>query len=191
MKPRQRLPGRKTPRRQMVRDAEERTEVLLMQKEHVLVICTGNSARSQMAEGLFRAYGHGSVAVHSAGSEPADSVNPHAIAAMAEIGIDISHHRPKHLSQFLDQDIDWVIAVCSRAAAACPVFPAAPLTLHWFYDDPAAVTGTEEEQQDAFRRVRDDLAQRIRAWLATPSERRRAESHDDSPSLHIGGIMRQ
>ena len=131
----------------------------------ILVICTGNSARSQMAEGLFRELGAGRVAVVSAGSEPAVAVHPLAIQAMQEIGIDISGHHPKSISQFVDQRYDYVIAVCSQAAESCPVFPGPAERLNWFYDDPAAVKGNQDEQQAAFRAVRNDLRHRIAFWL--------------------------
>ncbi len=131
----------------------------------VLVICTGNSARSQMAEGLLRRLGGDQVQVFSAGAEPAAAVHPLAVRVMAEIGVDISGRRPKPLVDFLGQPFDYVIAVCSRAAEACPVFPGPARRLHWFYDDPAAVEGSEAEQLAAFRAVRDDLRQRVAGWL--------------------------
>lgn len=131
----------------------------------ILVICTGNSARSQMAEGLFRHLGGERVQVFSAGSEPSGAVHPLAVRAMAEIGLDIAAHRPKALSDFLGQSFDYVIAVCSHAAQSCPVFPGPATHLNWFYDDPAAVQGTETERLAAFRAVRDDLRARITDWL--------------------------
>jgi arsenate reductase len=136
-------------------------------KYRILVICTGNSVRSQMAEGSFRQLGGERVEVLSAGSEPSDRVHPLAVRAMAEIGIDISHQRPRSLSAFVGEPFDIVIAVCSRAARSCPAFPAAAKRLNWFYDDPAAVAGTETERLAAFRAVRDDLHQRIVALLAS------------------------
>lgn len=131
----------------------------------VLVICTGNSARSQMAEGLFRNLSRGQVEVCSAGSEPAAAVHALAVRAMAEIGVDISAQRPKPLSVFRRQPFDYVILVCGRAAESCPLFPGPAEQLHWFYDDPAAVQGSEADQLAAFRAVRDDLRERIAAWL--------------------------
>lgn len=133
----------------------------------VLVICTGNSARSQMGEGLFRHLGGDRVEAFSAGSEPAAAVHPLAVQVMVEIGVDISAHRPKPLADFLGQPFDYIIAVCGRAAEACPVFPGPARRLHWFYDDPAAVEGSEAERLAAFRAVRDDLRRRIADWLAT------------------------
>jgi arsenate reductase len=132
----------------------------------ILVICTGNSVRSQMAEGLFRHLGGDWLQVFSAGSEPSASVHPLAVRVMAEIGIDIAHHRPKSLTDFLDRSFDFVIAVCSHAAQSCPTFPGPATRLNWFYDDPAAVQGNEAERLAACRAVRDDLRRRIAAWLA-------------------------
>jgi arsenate reductase len=134
-------------------------------RTRVLVICTGNSARSQMAEGLFCHLGNDQVTVQSAGSDPALRVHPLAVRVMAEIGIDIASHQTKPISDFLGQSFDYVIAVCSQAAESCPVFPGTARRLNWFYDDPARVEGNEAEQLAAFRTVRDDLASRIRSWL--------------------------
>ncbi|GAB4505963.1 MAG: arsenate reductase ArsC [Anaerolineales bacterium] len=139
------------------------------QRKRVLVICTGNSARSQMAEALLRHLGGDRVDVMSAGSVPAAQVHPLAVRAMAEIGLDISSQRPKPLTDFLGQPFDYIIAVCSKAAEACPFFPGLAQRLHWFYDDPAAVGGTEEERLAAFRAIRDDLKTRIAEWLASMS----------------------
>ncbi len=135
----------------------------------VLVICTGNSARSQMAEGLFRHLGGDRVQMFSAGSVPADKVHPLAVRAMAEIGIDIAAHQPKSLSAFAGQSFDFVIAVCSHAAQSCPVFPGPARRLNWFYDDPVAVQGGEAQRLAAFRAVRDHLKARTAAWLADQS----------------------
>ncbi len=131
----------------------------------ILIICTGNSARSQMAEGLFRILGAERATVASAGSDPAAAVHPLAIQAMQEIDIDISEHRLKPTSRFLEQSFDYVIAVCSQAARSCPVFPGPAERLDWFYDDPAAVKGNQGEQLAAFRAVRDHLRRRIAFWL--------------------------
>lgn len=137
------------------------------QRKRVLVICTGNSARSQMAEALLRHLGGDLLDVMSAGSVPAAQVHPLAVRAMAEIGLDISSQHPKPLADFLGQPFDYIIAVCSKAAEACPFFPGPAQRLHWFYDDPAAVEGTEEERMAAFRAIRDDLKTRIAEWLAS------------------------
>lgn len=131
----------------------------------ILVICTGNSARSQIAEGLFHALGGDHVDVASAGSNPGAAVHPLAVEVMGEIGIDISGHHPKPISQFVDRRFDYVIAVCSHAAESCPFFPGPAERLNWFYDDPAAATGTLEDRLGAFRAVRDDLRERIAAWV--------------------------
>lgn len=132
--------------------------------QRVLILCTGNSARSQMAEGLLRHLAGGAIIVESAGTAPSP-VNPLAIRDMAERGIDISHHRSKHLSEFLNQPFDVVITVCDQAAEACPIFPGRAERIHWSFPDPAAVTGTGEERIAAFREVRDALEQHLRAWL--------------------------
>lgn len=110
----------------------------------ILVICTGNSARSQMAEALFRHIGGERVQVFSAGSEPSGAVHPLAVRAMTEMGLDIAAHRLKALSDFLSQPFDYVIAVCSHAAQSCPAFPGPATRLNWFYDDPAAVRGRRQ-----------------------------------------------
>jgi arsenate reductase len=125
----------------------------------VLILCTGNSARSQMAEGLLRARGGPRFAVFSAGSQPTGCVHPAAIQVMAEIGLDISDHTSKHLSQFIDQPFDYVLTVCDNAAEACPVFPGPARRIHRDFADPAAEPPAT--QLDAFRRTRDAIA----AWL--------------------------
>lgn len=125
-------------------------------RERVLVLCTGNSARSQMAEGLLRSLGGDKFEVHSAGTRPS-IVRPEAITVMAELGIDISAHRSKHVEEFTGTQFDYVVTVCDDAREACPVFPAATRRLHWSLPDPAAVTGDSAERLDAFRRVRDSL----------------------------------
>jgi arsenate reductase len=123
----------------------------------VLILCTGNSARSQMAEGLLRTLGQGTLDVFSAGTRPG-IVRPEAVAVMAERGIDISGHRSKHVDEFAGQRFDYVITVCDSANESCPVFPGAPRRIHWSFPDPAAVEGSEAERLAAFRSVRDDLA---------------------------------
>lgn len=130
----------------------------------VLVLCTGNSARSQMAEGLLRSLSKGAVEAHSAGTHPS-RVNPLAIEAMKEVGIDISGHRSKSVEEFAGQRFDVVITVCDNAKESCPVFPGAPERLHWSYEDPAAVEGSREERLRAFRMVRDDLTERLQSLL--------------------------
>jgi len=123
----------------------------------VLILCTGNSCRSQMAEGILRQAAAGLLDARSAGSQPAGHVHPLAIKAMAEIGIDISAHRSKHMDEFLQQDVETVITVCGNADQACPMFPGQLNRHHWGFDDPAHAPGDEEEQLVVFRRVRDQI----------------------------------
>ena len=134
--------------------------------QRVLIVCTGNCVRSQMGEGLLRKLGGEDYEVHSAGSRPEGFVSPFAIEAMREIGIDISAHRSKSISEFDGQQFDVVITVCDSAAQECPVFAGAPRRIHWSIWDPGAATGSYEEKLAAFRRVRDDLAARLRSLLA-------------------------
>lgn len=126
-----------------------------MHKPVILILCTGNSCRSQMAEGLLRAAAGDSMIVHSAGSKPAGRVHPRAIAVMAELGLDISDQRSKPLEEFLGQPIDVVITVCANADAACPAFPGKVKRYHWGFEDPGHATGTEDEIDAHFRQVRD------------------------------------
>ena len=112
--------------------------------KRILVLCTGNSARSQMGEGLFRHEGRGEYEVESAGTRPS-RVRPEAIAVMKEVGIDISGHRSKSVDEFAGQRFDFVVTVCDNARDTCPVFPAGTARLHWSFTDPAAVEGTETE----------------------------------------------
>jgi len=132
----------------------------------ILILCTGNSCRSHLAEGLLREALGSQFRVASAGSKPAGYVHPLGIRAMAEIGIDISHHRSKHLDEFLTDEVETVITVCGNADQACPVFPGQVNRHHWPFDDPAHATGTEDEQMAVFRRVRDEIAQVFRAYAA-------------------------
>ena len=133
----------------------------------VLILCTGNCVRSQMAEGLLRHFGGDAYEVRSAGSHPNGYVSPLAIEAMRETGIDISAHRSKSVSEFADHHFDTVITVCDSAAEECPVFAGAPERIHWSIWDPGAATGSREEKLAAFRSVRDDLASRLRGFLAS------------------------
>lgn len=137
-----------------------------MTKSAVLILCTGNSCRSQMAEGLLRAAGGDLFEVHSAGSKPAGRVQPKAIAVLKEIGIDISSHESKHMNTFLDRQIDTVITVCGNADAACPMFPGQVNRHHWGFDDPAHAEGSEEEIMSEFRRVRDQIKLVFEAYAA-------------------------
>jgi arsenate reductase len=127
-----------------------------MNHQRVLILCTGNSARSQMAEGLLRALGGGMLDVESAGTKPS-SVRPEAIAAMAELGIDLSGHRSKSADEFANQPFDLVLTVCDNARETCPVYPGAKRLIHHSFEDPAHISGTEEERVAAFRRVRDQI----------------------------------
>jgi arsenate reductase len=137
-----------------------------LMKPTILILCTGNSCRSHLAEGILRrALGDG-FTVASAGSKPAGYVHPLAIKAMAEIGLDISAHHSKHLNEFLDQDIETVITVCGNADQACPMFPGQLNRHHWGFDDPAHATGSEEEQMQVFRRVRDEILRVFEAYAA-------------------------
>jgi arsenate reductase len=133
-------------------------------KKRLLVLCTGNSARSQMAEGLLRHQGGSRYEVFSAGTRPG-SVRPEAIAVMRELGIDISSHRSKSVDEFAGRPLDCVITVCDNANETCPVFPGSVERLHWPVEDPAAVEGSEETRLAAFRRVRDQLRERIGSFL--------------------------
>jgi arsenate reductase len=133
-------------------------------RKRVLILCTGNSARSQMAEGLLRSFTGANVEVCSAGTHPS-SVRPEAIAVMSELGIDLSGHRSKHVREFDGQHFDYVITVCDHANRICPIFPGATQRIHWSLPDPAAVEGGETERLAAFRRVRDSLAQTFRDFV--------------------------
>jgi arsenate reductase (thioredoxin) len=132
--------------------------------QRILVLCTGNSARSQMGEGLFRAEGGEGWDVFSAGTR-SSFVRPEAIAAMREIGIDISGHRSKSVDEFAGQSFDYVVTVCDNASDNCPVFPGGAKRIHWSLEDPAAVEGTEEERLSAFRRIRDQIHQRVKSFF--------------------------
>jgi arsenate reductase (thioredoxin) len=135
-------------------------------KPIILILCTGNSCRSHIAEGILRAAAGDLFDVQSAGSKPAGHVHPLAIRAMAEIEIDIAHHRSKHLSEFLDKKIETVITVCGKADQVCPIFPGQINRHHWGFDDPAHATGTDEEMMAVFRRVRDEIRRVFEAYAA-------------------------
>ena len=135
-----------------------------METKRVLVLCTGNSARSQMGEGLFRAEGGEGYEVFSAGTRPS-IVRPEAIAAMKEIGIDISSHRSKSVDEFAGQNFDYVVTVCDNARDNCPVFPAGTERIHWSFEDPAAVEGSESERLAAFRRIRNQIHERVKTFF--------------------------
>lgn len=133
-------------------------------KQRVLFLCTGNSARSQIAEGWLRHLAGERFEAYSAGTHPV-GLNPGSVEAMAEVGVDISGHRSKNVSEFLNQPVDYVITVCDRAKESCPRWPGAGSILNWSFDDPAAVSDSTE-RQNVFRRVRDEIGQSIRKFLA-------------------------
>ena len=137
-------------------------------RRRVLFLCTHNSARSQMAEGLLRSLGGDRFEAFSAGTE-ASRVRPLAVRAMAELGIDISGHESKTLDRYLDQDFDAVITVCDQANESCPVFFGARERLHWSFPDPSKAQGTEEEQLEIYRQVRDAIRERIQGELLPTS----------------------
>lgn len=133
-------------------------------KPKVLFLYTGNSCRSQMAEGFLRHRAGDRFDAASAGTHPA-GLNPEAVAVMREVGIDISHHRSKEIGEFLGQHFNYVITVCDRANESCPILPGATYLYHWPFDDPAAASGSREKRQAVFRRVRDEIAERIRKFV--------------------------
>lgn len=146
----------------------------------VLVLCTGNSARSQMAEGILRSL-DSQFDVHSAGTAPAARVHPAAVQAMAEIGLDISAHRPKPVEGFLRQRFDYVITVCDHAAETCPVFfGKVGQRVHMGFRDPAAAQGSRDEVLAAFREVRDEIRARFAEWVAALEQP--STGHGDSES---------
>ncbi|HEX9634648.1 MAG TPA: arsenate reductase ArsC [Candidatus Limnocylindria bacterium] len=147
------------------------------QPRRVLFVCTHNSARSQMAEGMLRAWASDRFEAYSAGTE-VSTVRPEAIAAMAEIGIDIGGHRSKSVDEYLGQKFEWVITVCDQARQNCPIFPGVEQTGHWSVQDPSEATGDEEQRLEVFRRVRDDLRNRIHVFIL-------AASRDDLPAPEI------
>lgn len=126
-------------------------------KPVVLILCTGNSCRSHMAEGILREVAGDVLNVQSAGSDPAGHVHPLAIRAMGEIGIDISSHTSKHMNEFLSCEVETVITVCDNADQACPTFPGQANRYHWPFPDPAKAEGTQEEIRKVFEQVRDDI----------------------------------
>ncbi len=137
-----------------------------MSKQKVLILCTGNSARSQMAEGLLRHDAGDRFEVFSAGVNPT-KVRPEAIAVMQELGIDLSNHRSKHVNEFAAQSFDYILTVCDHAREVCPIFPGETATIHHSFVDPADFNGSEQDRLALFRKVRDE----IRVYLRTfPSE---------------------
>ena len=139
-------------------------------KKRVLILCTGNSARSQMAEGLLRHIGGSKFEVESAGVEPSE-VRPEAVAVMDEIGISLANHRSKSVDEFSGQEFDYVITVCDNARESCPVFSGMTARLHWSFDDPAAVRGSQEERLTVFRRVREEIGEKLAEFVRSVCER--------------------
>jgi arsenate reductase (thioredoxin) len=134
-------------------------------KTKVLFLCTGNSCRSQMAEGFLRSLGGERFEAYSAGTRPS-TLNPLAVKVMSEAGIDISPQRSKNASEYLGTHFPYIITVCDNAKESCPIFPGNSTRLHWPFDDPADATGSEEERLAVFRRVRDEIDERIRKFVA-------------------------
>ena len=141
-----------------------------MVKPLVLILCTGNSCRSHLAEGILRAAAGDFLDVQSAGSKPAGFVHPLAIQVMNEIGIDISGHYSKHLNDFLSRNVETVITVCGNADAVCPNFPGQLNRHHWPFPDPARATGSDEEKLRVFRQVRDDIRRVFESYAAARRE---------------------
>lgn len=133
--------------------------------KRVLILCTGNSCRSQMAEYLWNALGSDEWQAASAGSNPAGYVHPLAVRAMQELGIDLSAAESKHLDRFVNEPFDLVVTVCDNAREACPVFPGSGQALHWPFRDPAHAVGTDDEKMKLFREVRDEIRDKISVWL--------------------------
>lgn len=138
-------------------------------KKRVLILCTGNSARSQMAEGLLRHDGGDRFEVESAGVIKS-FVRPQAIAAMEEIGIDITGHRSKSVDEFSGQEFDYVITVCDNAKESCPVFPGKTQRIHWSFDDPAEAGGSDAEVLAVFTRVRDEIRKHLQEFVESVQE---------------------
>jgi len=143
--------------------------------QRVLILCTGNSARSQMAEGLLHHLGGDMFEVCSAGTRPTQ-LRPEAVAVMNEIGIDISGHWSKPVDQYLESEFGYVITVCDHAKELCPVFPGQTRHVHWSFEDPAAVQGSDEDRISAFRKVRDEIRNRLATFVEERSRFRLATS---------------
>ena len=137
-----------------------------MSKPKVLILCTGNSCRSHMAEGILRNAASELIEVASAGSNPSGYVLPKAITVLDEIGIDISSHTSKHMNDFLDQDIHTVITVCGNADQECPTYPGQFHRHHWGFEDPAHAEGSEDEVMEVFRKVRNEIKLVFEAYAA-------------------------
>ena len=146
--------------------------------KNVLVLCTGNSCRSHIAEAILRAAAKDIFEVHSAGSNPAGFVHPKAVAVMKEIGIDISKHSSQHMNDFLKRDVHTVITVCGNADQACPSFPGQLKRYHWGFADPAKAEGSDEEVLDVFRRVRDEIKLVFEAYASGYREALHSKAED-------------
>lgn len=138
-------------------------------KSSVLFLCTGNSCRSQMAEGFLRALAGDKFEALSAGTKPT-VVNPLAIEVMREVGIDISGHRSKNVAEYVGKHFQYVITVCDNAKEQCPIFPGTSIREHWPFDDPADATGSREEKLAVFRRVRDEIAEKVKEFTTKRKE---------------------
>ncbi len=147
-------------KRRMLRNKNGEPKTKNMEKQKILFVCTHNSSRSQMAEGLLRAYYGDHYEVYSAGTQPS-GVNPFATQAMEDLGIDLSGHRSDHVDAYADTPMDYVVTVCDSARESCPYIPARQQNIHRRFEDPSAVTGADAEKLAAFRRIRDE----IRTWL--------------------------
>jgi arsenate reductase len=155
--------------------AQREAPAMSDQPIRVLFVCTGNSARSQIAEALLRQYGGNDFAAFSAGTEP-KGVNPHTVRVLSEVGIDWSAARAKSVREYLGEPFDYVITVCDRARQTCPVFPGEHNSLHWGLDDPAEVDGSDAERQAAFRRTQLEVSARLRPFIELARRARRAET---------------
>ncbi len=147
-------------KRRMLRNKNGEPKTKNMEKQKILFVCTHNSSRSQMAEGLLRAYYGDHYEVYSAGTQPS-GVNPFATQAMEDLGIDLSGHRSDHVDAYADTPMDYVVTVCDSARESCPYIPARQQNIHRRFEDPSAVTGADAEKLAAVRRIRDE----IRTWL--------------------------
>jgi arsenate reductase (thioredoxin) len=154
------------------------------ERQRVLFVCTHNSARSQMAEGMLRTWGGDRFEAFSAGTE-AGSLRPEAVAVMAEIGIDITAQRSKLLAPFIGQEFDWMITVCDQAKEACPILPGVASQTHWSIDDPSVASGTLDERLTAFREARDVLRDRIHIFILAAG---RADRDRPQPT-RLGGSV--
>ena len=151
-----------------------------MSRKHVLFLCTGNSARSQMAEALLRHLAGETVESASAGITP-KGLHPLAVTAMADMGIDISSQKSKGLGAVIGESWDFVITVCDNASESCPIFPGDTQRVHWSFEDPAAAQGSDDSRLDVFRRVRDEILDRLRPFVASQWS---VSSAFSSPSIH-------